>query len=245
MNRLSVLSIVSAVLIALCVFGTTVPAAAAGDAEGADRLVLVGDGAAHAAIVVAPDAPDSLRDIAGRLRDHIKQMTGVDLPLVEPRGFKPGDGEPRRVAICVGPSAMANSVANELPIDPFAPGGQDGVVRVLDSAVVVAGNAALDNPGTRYAVRALLRHFCAECYRGDETQRAGGPLYTLIPQAAELSVPKRLDVRVRIAFLARMPGGSVLERCAEAQKVWFEAVSSLTDPHRDENGPKQFKEAPW
>jgi len=40
-------------------------------------------------------------------------------------------------------------------------------------------------------------------------------------------------------------GGNVLQRCLEAQKVWYEAVASLSDPRRNENGPKQFSQAPW
>jgi len=44
---------------------------------------------------------------------------------------------------------------------------------------------------------------------------------------------------------AQQVGGEVLERCVEAQKVWFDAVASLTHPERDQSGTKQFNEPPW
>ena len=41
-------------------------------------------------------------------------------------------------------------------------------------------------------------------------------------------------------------GGDVLQRCIEAQKVWYEAVASLKSPDRDKSGPrKQYSEPPW
>ena len=44
---------------------------------------------------------------------------------------------------------------------------------------------------------------------------------------------------------AQESGAAALERCLEAQKVWFEAVASLRAPDRNANGPKQFREPPW
>lgn len=44
---------------------------------------------------------------------------------------------------------------------------------------------------------------------------------------------------------AQSVGGDVLQRCIDAQKVWYEAVASLNSPDRDKNGPKHFREPPW
>lgn len=49
----------------------------------------------------------------------------------------------------------------------------------------------------------------------------------------------------RAVWLARGVGGDILDRCLEAQKVWYEAVASLRSAERDKHGPKQFNDPPW
>lgn len=43
----------------------------------------------------------------------------------------------------------------------------------------------------------------------------------------------------------RGPGGDILERCLEAQRVWREATASMEHADRDKHEPKHFRQSPW
>ncbi|MFW6059150.1 MAG: hypothetical protein ACODAQ_03160, partial [Phycisphaeraceae bacterium] len=62
----------------------------------ADETVLVSDGEARAALVVAADAHEKERTAAEELRTHIARMSGVELPV----GEAPAEGLP--VTIYIG-----------------------------------------------------------------------------------------------------------------------------------------------
>ncbi len=84
----------------LPIFALCLVLAAHGPVRPAARapIVLAKDGRPAASIVVAPDAPDSVRYAAGELQEYVARVSGARLPIVS----SPGAG----AAICVGESAF-------------------------------------------------------------------------------------------------------------------------------------------
>ena len=83
--------------------------------------------------------------------------------------------------------------------------------------------------------------------RLDETSLHAGNWYLPDPAMVYNSDDvKRLTGLVKQAvWEAQDVGGDVLQRCLESQKVWYQAVASLSDEDREQNGPKEFNELPW
>ncbi len=217
-------------------------------AEDADQVVIVADGVARAAIVVAQAAPEAVIRAAEELRWCIEQMTSVALPLVDDVSAPETAADLPELLICVGPSDLTAEVANALPGDAYAPGGQDAVAMFVDGKIILTGGPVLDGQTTEYAVAAFLRHLGAECYR------ARSRPIKVLPAGPRLAVPKSLDIRVQPAFVSRAPSGALLPPWSSAGGVdftnahnWFRVITrdffgehpqwfALIDGERDDPG---------
>ena len=173
------------------------------------RIALIQAGTSHATIVIAHDAPDTVRRAGERLRQYIKQMTDVDLPLVTDQVAIQSPAHRSQLQICVGPSELTRSEVAELSADPYAPGGQDAIVRHIDDKIILTGSGALNGIATRYAVGKFLHVLGARCYRGVPREAQDDPLYMVMPRTKELTITANLDIPVKSIFLARTPNSTL------------------------------------
>ena len=129
MNQPTLLSLSIPIALSLSLACAVADAAVAGG--GSVRLTAAGRPAT--VIVVAEEAPPSVRFAALELQDQIGEITGATLPI----GTEPEAGKP---AVYVGDSAAARRAG--LSGTPF--GEQEYAVRFVDGGILLAG---LDAPG--------------------------------------------------------------------------------------------------
>ena len=83
--------------------------------------------------------------------------------------------------------------------------------------------------------------------RLDETSLHAGNWY--LPDPVKVYSHDDIDLLTQLVkqavWEAQEVEGDVLRRCLESQKVWYQAVASLHDANREQNGPKEFNELPW
>jgi uncharacterized protein DUF4838/glycosyl hydrolase family 67 len=178
------------VLLSLTVFGVS--------ARG-DGLVLVSDGKTDY-VIALPAAPDDpVRKAAEELRDHLRQVTGVELKIVledEVAADAP--------QIVVGPAKRLKQLAPQLDLNSL---GHDGIViKTVGDNLVLAGRGTR---GTLYAVYTFLEDVVGcRWWTSQESY---------MPQKAVLEVPA-MDVsyapplRYREAFYRDTFGGATAAR---------------------------------
>ncbi|MFH1268906.1 MAG: DUF4838 domain-containing protein [Planctomycetota bacterium] len=112
---------------------------------GAEEFVLAEDGRSAYQVVVASDASPSTRHGAEELQMFLRQMTGVELPIVS-------DAEPvGEREIMLGDSQHLRSLSLEIDFDEL---GHEGyVIRTVGRHLVIAGGALR---GNMYGVYGLL-----------------------------------------------------------------------------------------
>jgi hypothetical protein len=99
----------------LCVYLGKTPTlkiqpAAAGDSRKQDGLELVRDGQPRSVIIIAPQAPDSVRHAARELQEHIAKATGAKLPIQDATETLP----PQTVGIYLSQTQMAKTLGVDL-----------------------------------------------------------------------------------------------------------------------------------
>ncbi|MEX0887294.1 MAG: DUF4838 domain-containing protein, partial [Phycisphaeraceae bacterium] len=110
----------------------------------ASALVLIADGQARAAIVLDPGASPSERWAASELQSHLRQMTGVELPITTDANDADHDAR-----VYLGQAAIDAGL-----IDTLAGLGTDGfAIAATDNALAIAGSRTR---GTMYGVFTLL-----------------------------------------------------------------------------------------
>lgn len=135
----------------------------------AASLPLADHGQTRFSIVIAPHASATVQHAAHELADDLKQMAGVDLPVVSEK--------PRGPAIFVGPSEWLPSGFRKVKLDALA--DEAFVIRTDRKNLFLAGH---DDRGTLYAVYSFLEgHLGARWY---------GPDATVLPQQSEVTIPK-------------------------------------------------------
>lgn len=165
-----------------------VPAAA----SSAQEPLLAKGGQAQAAIVIAPDASEFARWLAGELQSHLKKLSGAELPIVATDKLPAG----KPLIVLGGPKANPLAAAAEQKqLARFAGLKPDGFVlkriELVGVPVLLAGGN--DEPGTMYAAYELLERL------GIVFQLTGD----IIPQQKpDLAIPS-LDVRMEPAFKDR------------------------------------------
>src|SRR5206468_2271269 len=108
---------------------------------------LARDGKSGYAIVVADDAIAPEKTAARELQEHLKQVTGAELPIVTESDLAGGDA-PR---ILIGQTKMTRGLLPDLKWDTLA---QDGIVlRTAGPTLILAGGRPR---GTIYAVNTFL-----------------------------------------------------------------------------------------
>ena len=124
---------------------------AAADAPGAG-LVLVRDGQAAAAIVIAATPTDNARLGAAELQRYLEKMTGAKLPIAA------DDVPPPGPLVLVGGSALTDRLPGlEIPAGRSKRLREEGfIIRTEGDRLVLAGNDAEPYYGTRYAVAEFL-----------------------------------------------------------------------------------------
>ncbi len=188
----------------------TMPALAAAsmlvaiNATNASIIPITADGQPAAVIVIGDDATEHIRRMANVLVDIVKQTSAAELPIVTDTQLE-ADGEPEgKTLICLGPSAYTADATDGFGTDPFAPGGQDAVLRCQPGRIVVTGGRVLNGVTTRYALKVLLRHLGAEGYRRQWPDRPNDPSYIVTRKTKTLSVPADFQVNVQTHFLTRL-----------------------------------------
>ncbi|HEY3853738.1 MAG TPA: DUF4838 domain-containing protein [Verrucomicrobiae bacterium] len=132
-------------------------------------MPLADHGQTRFSIVIAPHASATVQHAAHELADDLKQMAGVDLPVVSEK--------PRGPAIFVGPSEWLPSGFRKVKLDALA--DEAFVIRTDRKNLFLAGH---DDRGTLYAVYSFLEgHLGARWY---------GPDATVLPQQSEVTIPK-------------------------------------------------------
>lgn len=136
-------------------------------------LVLVSNQRPQAVIVLAADAGKTTSEAATVLQKIIRQMTGVDLPIVSENEFQDGS-----VAILVGPSRLAEKMGVKVTQDRDS--GDRYVIQTAKDRIALVGN----DDGRRGSIFAVY----------DFLQRLGcgwfghAPAWHVIPKRSTLTV---------------------------------------------------------
>jgi hypothetical protein len=150
----------SLALAILCL--TTTPTVAA-------PLALADHGESRYSIVIAPHASATVQHAAHELADDLKQMSGVELPVVSEK--------PRGPAIFVGPSEWLPASFRKVKLDTLA--DEAFVIRTDRRNLFLAGHG---DRGTLYAVYSFMEdHLGVRWY---------GPDATVLPLQSEVTIPK-------------------------------------------------------
>lgn len=222
MNQPTLLSLSIPIALSLSLACAVADAAVAGG--GSVRLTAAGRPAT--VIVVAEEAPPSVRFAALELQDQIGEITGATLPI----GTEPEAGKP---AVYVGDSAAARRAG--LSGTPF--GEQEYAVRFVDGGILLAG---LDAPGggalvyeparpeawqglpgfweehgTLWAVYDFLERFCGVRYFNPTEFGASFPRNPDLVVTGE-TIRRRPFFRYREAY----PNSAFPERTDELNTMW-------------------------
>ena len=182
-------------LISLMLVGMTVLCADARCGE----IELVSKGQTNYAITVPSTPAEPVQTAAKELQSHLKQVTGVELPIVADSEVSPGAR-----LIVVGPCKQLEQLMPQLDLDSL---GNDGIVmKTVGDNLVLAGQGTR---GTLYAVYTFLEDVVG-CRWWTSTE-------SFVPKEPALAVPK-LDVqytpalRYREAFYRDTFGGETAAR---------------------------------
>ena len=134
-------------------------------ADAADSLILTHEGTARSVIVLPPDASAAGRETTGILADHLRQISGADIPTVSHTDLKAAtvvDGrvttgafDEATVFILLGDNRLSEALGATSA--NLGPGGI--LIRTYPNALVLLGPdraGSTDRAGTRYAVTTFL-----------------------------------------------------------------------------------------
>jgi len=197
-------------------FPLVVLAASAALAAGAQKVVLVDNSQAKAAIVLGSKASQDERDAARELVEHIRLATGAKLPVAE--AVQSGSGATPR--IIVGLSACPPAIrarVTKLKADSFV------IESLRGDDIVLAGQPP---NGTSFAVYAFLEKAAGIRWLWP------GESGTVIPKSKSLAVAP-LSLQKEPAFLWRFlgPGGALW---GPADKWTKERELGVTEQHQRE-----------
>lgn len=142
-----------------------------------DALVLAEKGHSKYRIVIADDAPLPTVYAAEELREHIREITGVELPVVSDRL------SPRKREIIVGHSSRLKKIKPGIDLHQL---GEEGyILRTAGPRLIIAGG---EPRGTLYGVYGLLEdHFGCRWFT---------PRVTRIPRQDRLEIPPLDETRI-------------------------------------------------
>ena len=162
-----------------------VPKETAAQTEPAETLTLIGEGADGYAIVKGAGASAAENTAAQKLQTYLKQISGVELPVVDDTGPE------RAKEIIVG---KTNREGNGFTVDRGGLGGEGFIIKTVGQKLVIAGG---ELRGTLYGVFDFLQKFLG-CKWLSNTA-------VIIPETPVVKVPASIDVREVPAFEFRAP----------------------------------------
>ena len=170
-------------------------------------VTLVQDGAPVAAIVLPAEAGETLALAARELQEHLRLMSGAELPIVDEASAPDGP------AAHLGLTEFAAGL--DLPLTEADVGWDGYVVRTEDDTLILAGRT---DAGTLNAVYGLLQDVFGVRWFDP------GPVGTYVPQAATVVVPE-LSVVDRPRFMVRSPwyNGNVLRGWSDEEMDAYRA----------------------
>lgn len=165
-----------------------------GKAESEVPVGLIVKSSTSGVIVIADEAGDKQEMATKVLREHVRQMIGLDLTVQTVTQYK-GRSVPADVAFLVGQSQLTEAIG--VAVEQNADAGDHYVIKTDAAAgnVALVGNDAGNLRGTVYAVYDLLWRLGCGWYGPD-------PLWQVIPEKGELVIGS-LDIDEQPAFAMR------------------------------------------
>jgi hypothetical protein len=190
----------------------------------AEPLIIVENGQARAAIVVAANEPKA-EQAAAEIQKYVEKMSGATLPVV-----KEGEATTAQISILVGHTAAAQKLGVSVPsgfnpaIRPEAFEEEGFVLKTAGRNLVVGGNSDGPYQGTIYAAFDLLERLGCRWYFPGEWGE-------VIPKQKTLTVPE-LDVKTKPDFVLRNVNlGGWFVSSKEERKAYSEWESRIKYTH--------------
>lgn len=182
--------------------------------DNSPKMTLTDNGQSGYVIVKGAAASKSENTAASKLQSYLKQISGVELPVVT-------DTAPaREKEIIVG---KTNREGNGYNVDRAALGDEGFVIKTAGAKVIIAGG---EKRGTLYGVFDFLEKFLDCAWLSSDI--------TVIPEKSTVCVPATIDVKETPAYTFRSPSVVRAKTVVSADYCLANKINGLADSVQSE-----------